>query len=105
MKGPKDFEDAMHGIYVQAKADLKYTSSIYLDMLFRHGGLGTAKRLINAPTVSAGYTTLYEHRRLDLTVEALVVENEQWHALFEPSEIERAQKRLEAYKYTPKQQN
>ena len=105
MKGPPDFEKSMHGIYKSAKNELNYNASIFLRMLHDHDGLGTAKRLINASQVSDGYTYLYEHKRLDLTVEALVVENEKWHALFEPSEIERARKRLEAYKYTPKQQN
>ena len=105
MKGPIGFVKAMHGIYTTAKNELGYNARIFLRMLHEHDGLGTAKRLINAPQVSEGYTYLYEHKRLDLTVEALVVENEKWHALFEPSEIERARKRLEAYRYTPKRRN
>ena len=95
----------MHGIYTSARNELGYNASIYLRMLHDHGGLGTAKRLINAPQVSEGYTYLYEHRRLDLTVEALVIENEKWHHLFEPSEIARARQRLQDYEYNPRQQN
>lgn len=97
MKGPLDFEKAMHGIYTRAKLEANYNASQYLQMLHRHDGLGTAKRLINSPTVSDGYTHLYERGHLDLTVEALVIDNPQWHHLFEPAEIERAAKRLAAY--------
>lgn len=71
-------------------------------MLHDRGGLGAAKYLINARTVSDGYTHLYERGRLDLTVEALIAENPQWHSLFEASEIERARKRLDEYGYQPK---
>jgi hypothetical protein len=31
-----------------------------------------------------------------------VVENERWHQLFEPEELERANKRLGEYGYTPR---
>jgi hypothetical protein len=101
IKGPIAFEKAMHGIYTRAKAEAGYNATIYLRMLDERGGLGTAKYLINAATVSDGYTALWQLQRLDLTVEALVIDNPQWHSLFEPSEIERARKRLGEYGYTP----
>lgn len=99
MKGPSDFEKAMHSIYTRAKLEADYNASIYLQMLHRHDGLGTAKQLINSPHVSQGYARLHELKRLDLTVEALVVENPKWHRLFLPEEIERARKRLRDYEY------
>lgn len=101
MKGPIDFEKAMHGIYTRAKLEAGYTATIFHEMLFRHGGLGTAKQLINAPKVSDGYTALFERQRLDLTVEAVVVENPQWHDLFTSDELNRARKRLAEYRYLP----
>ncbi len=75
MKGPPDFEKAMHQIYVRAKKEAGYNATIFLRMLDDRHGLGTAKYLINSSQVSDGYTHLYERGRLDLTVEALVVEN------------------------------
>lgn len=99
MRGPADFEKAMYQIYVRAKKEAGYNATIYQRMLQDRGGLATAKTLINAPKVSAGYAHLYERGRLDLTVEALVVENAQWHALFTPDEIEKARKRLLEYEY------
>lgn len=59
----------------------------------------TAKYLINAERPSDGFTHLYERGRLDLTVEAMVVENPQWHPLFTEAELERARRRLRAYGY------
>jgi len=38
------------------------------------GSLGTARRLLASNEVSAGFATLYERGRLDLTVEALVIQ-------------------------------
>lgn len=97
----KQFDNAMFDIYRRAKSEAGYTANIFLEMLNRNGGLPTAKYLINAPKPSDGYTNLYERKRLDLTVEAVVVENTRWHPLFTPEEIEKAKKRLSAYGYTP----
>jgi len=38
------------------------------------GGLATAKQLLWSETPSDGFTTLWAHHRLDLTVEAHVLE-------------------------------
>lgn len=69
-------------------------------MLCEHGGLETAKRLINAPNVSEGYTALWERKRLDLTVEALI-QDMKWREFFTEEELKKAQKRLEDYDYKP----
>lgn len=89
----------MFGIYQKAKAEAGYTATVFLNMLHRQKGILTAKQLINAPRVSDGYTALYIAERLDLTVEAMVIENSQWHVLFEPEELQRARNRLEQYNY------
>lgn len=93
------FDDAMFRIYETAKTEAGYTASVFLGMLGRQGGLLTAKQLINGSKPSDGYTALYERGRLDLTVEALVVENEKWHSLFTADELARARKRLREYGY------
>jgi len=96
-----DFDQAMHNIYRKAKIEAGYTASIFFRMLTEKGGIATAKQLINATTVSDGYTALWERGRLDLTVEAMVLENTRFHTLFTPQEIERSRKRLAEYKYNP----
>ena len=95
----REFDQAMHTIYTRAKNEVGYTASIFLSMLFDKGGLATAKQLINASKVSDGYTALWERGRLDLTVEAVVVETPPFHALFTSDELERAKRRLRDYRY------
>jgi len=95
----REFEDAMHNIYHRALKEAKYKASGFLNMLLEHRGLETARRLIHSPRVSDGYTALWERRRLDLTVEALIYNNEKWHALFSPAELSICKKRLESYGY------
>ena len=95
----KKFDVAMFGIYRAAKDEVGYTATIFLGMLHDRGGIATAKTLINASKPSGGYTALYERGRLDLTVEAMVIENEHWHGLFLQEELDRAKKRLVDYGY------
>ncbi|QIK95575.1 hypothetical protein G7076_02955 [Sphingomonas sp. HDW15A] len=94
------FNNAMMDIYVRAKKEAKYTASIFHRMLCEKGGLATAKQLLNDATVSQGYTALWERGRLDLTVEAVVVDNPSWHQLFTDEELSRARKRLSDYGYS-----
>ncbi len=98
----KAFDHAMFDIYRRADAELGYRPTIFLDMLHKRGGIATARQLINAAKPSDGYTRLYEANRLDLTVEAVVVENPAWHPLFTSEELVRARRRLKDYRYEPK---
>lgn len=67
-------------------------------MLSSDGGFHTATRLLTAPKVSEGFTKLWESGRLDLSVEALVVESE-WREHFSPVLLEHAEKVLQQSKY------
>lgn len=93
------FHEAMVDIYRRAKAEAAYNATRYIQMVSDHGGVEAAKILINAETPSDGYTELWRRGRLDLTVEALVIEDPQWHSLFDPTEIARARQRLKDYHY------
>jgi hypothetical protein len=99
MKLLAEFDRAMEDIYIRAKDEAGYTASIFHRMLSIHGGLATAKQLINDSTPSQGYTNLWERRRLDLTVEAVVHDNPRWHGLFTVEELAKARKRLADYGY------
>lgn len=68
----------------------------FLQMVSQDGGLATAKRLLWSDTPSDGFTTLWEHRRLDLTVEAHVLRDE-FATLFTDDDRKRARERLEQY--------
>jgi hypothetical protein len=50
-------------------------------MINNNSGWETARILLRAPTVSDGYTALWERSRLDLTVEAVILEP-RWSSLF-----------------------
>lgn len=92
------FHRAMARIYTRAKSEAGYNATRYLQMVSELGGLQTAKQLLHAPKVSDGFTHLWERGRLDLSVEALVLEPE-WKALFTHEERGRARERLASYGY------
>lgn len=92
-----DFGQAMHAVYTRARSEAGYTPSS-LSMLSDLGPLGTARKLLGAPAVSDGFAALWERGRLDLTVEALVVEP-RFAALFGEKELETARKRLHQFSY------
>ena len=94
-----EFDEAMHGIYHRALSEAGYKASIFLNMLFAHRGVETARRLIHSPNISDGYTALWERKRLDLTVEALIYDNKKWHPLFTLDELAICCKRLRQYEY------
>ena len=98
----EEFDEAMHDIYRRALSEAGYKASIILNMLFEHRGVETAKRLIHSSKVSDGYTALWERGRLDLTVEALISDNEKWQPLFSAEEIAICRKRLKQYEYVRK---
>ena len=92
------FGEAMFAIYREAK-ELGYTPNTFLRMLSDKGPLETARQLINTSKSSYGYTRLWELRRLDLSVEAVIHDNEKWPGLFTQDELHRCKRRLADYGY------
>ena len=97
----RDFHHAMIDVH-RAAAEIGYRATIFIGMVQDRGGLATAKALINSNVASDGYTKLFELGRLDLSVEAVVIDNPAWHELFTVDELARARKRLKDYRYEPK---
>ncbi len=89
----------MMDIYHRARAEAKYNATRYLRMLGQHGGLENARILLLSTTVSEGYAVLWERGQLDLTVEAMILDQPQWHQLFSAEELEIARRRLREYDY------
>ena len=94
-----DFDEEMMNIYHRALGEAGYRAARFQQMLFKYKGLETAKILLHSVTVSEGYTALWERGRLDLTVEAVIINNEQYHTLFTEEELEICRKRLRKYNY------
>jgi hypothetical protein len=90
------FDAAMVAIYTTAKRDLGYNATRFLQMITDEGGLGAARKLLHASAVSDGFTTLWERRRLDLSVEAHVLRPE-FAGLFTEGERRIARQRLHDY--------
>jgi len=94
-----EFDQEMLRIYQRALSEAHYKATRFLTMLHEHRGLETARLLIHSPTVSEGYTALWERKRLDLTVEAVIHDNPKWHPLFKQEELNICVKRLTDYGY------
>jgi hypothetical protein len=75
-----------------------YNPTLFQQMLHERQGVGTARALLNSNKPSSGFTTLWEKGRLDLTLEAIVIQ-EPWAALFTSSELATARKRLKDLGY------
>jgi len=94
----KSFHAAMIDVYVRAKSEAEYIASRFLTMVTEQGGYEAARTLLHASSVSDGYTALWERKRLDLTVEAVILRPE-WHDLFSEEERNIARERLTQYGY------
>ena len=90
----------MVGVYRRAKSEAGYNATYFLRMISEQGGLATARSLVMSATVSEGFTALWERKRLDLTVEALVLEP-QFAGLFSEAELDLARERLAQYGLCP----
>lgn len=97
----KRFEQDMIDIYTTAKKECGYNASRFLQMLSAKGGLVAAKQLISKPGGTDGFTTLWEHGRLDLSVEAHVLKPE-YAELFTDEEHRMCRERLKQFGYMAK---
>ncbi len=93
-----EFPVLMRSIYDRAKAECGYNATRFKRMLEERGGVETAKVLLKAPTVSDGFVELYMRNRLDLTVEAQLLENPQFWPLFTDTELDTARRWLQQYR-------
>lgn len=92
------FHHEMVGIYETAKKELHYNASYFIKMVAEHGGVKTAQKLLASSEPSSGFTVLWEHQRLDLSVESLVLRPD-YLPLFTEQEREIARARLAEYGY------
>ena len=90
----------MIDIYENAKRDLGYVATRFLQLVSGKGGVEAAREPITSSRPSAGFTTLWENHRLDLSVERLVLEPA-YESLFTAHERDLALKRLHDYGYDP----
>lgn len=94
----KQFDAAMKNIYKQAKAECGYNATYFLRMLGEKGGLQTARHLLRSSDIQYGFTELWQHGLLRLTVEAHVLKTE-FAELFTEGERKEAASRLRNHGY------
>lgn len=88
------FEEAMRNIYRES-TKFGYYPNRFLQMIEERGALETARHLLHSPHLSDGFITLWEKKRLDLSVEALVSDSK-WRSLFSKEDLETAVNRLKS---------
>lgn len=97
----QEFGRRMVETYRRSVTEANYNATYFRSMLAQLGPVDTARKLLASPAVSDGFAALWERGRMDLTVEALVVEPE-FADLFTEDEIETARRRLEQFGYSPR---
>lgn len=93
-----EFHALMRSIYDRAKSECGYNATRFKQMLEAMGGVETAKTLLRAPSVSDGFVELYMLKRLDLTVEAQLLEHPKFWELFTEAELDTARRWLKVYR-------
>lgn len=88
----------MLDVYRKAKKEAGYAANYFLQMVDDVGGLEAARRLLMAKSVSSGFSSLWEKGRLDLSVEAVVLQG-RFAGLFTDEEKQVARARLTEYGY------
>lgn len=97
-----DLEQAFHQEMVrtyQEAVKIGYRPARFMQMLSDNSGIETARIILAQPNITDGFTTLFEKKRLDLAVEALVLKPE-YAALFSDDERAHARTRLAEVGYT-----
>ncbi len=95
------FIDACYADAIECKR-LGYDPHEFLRMLSEHGPRETARRLVPDGSLNRlpyGFTRLWELGRLDLTLEAFIHDNPQFHPLFDRDTIANCEARLAAAEY------
>jgi len=92
------FHKEMILLYEKALDECGYKARIFIHMIRDKGGVETAKSLLQVRGHPEGLTVLWEKKRLDISVEALVLES-QWSTLFTKGELDVAEKRLNELGY------
>lgn len=88
------FHERMLQIYEQAQSECNYNATRFLQMVSEHGGLAAAKQLLRAGGFSDGLARLWKEKRLDISMEATVLQNP-WNQLFSEEELAIARKKLD----------
>jgi len=78
--------------------EISYNPQRFRQMIAEHGAVGAVRRLLQGSNASDGFTTLWEHRRLEMSCEAIALLP--WYASsFSAEELETARYRLTQHEF------
>jgi 5-methylcytosine-specific restriction enzyme A len=94
-----EFTHRMLAIYDDAKQQIGYPANRFRQKVLKDGGVKAAKFWLQpSKDPTEGFARLVARNRLDLSVEAVVL-NPRWSHLFEQTELDLARSRLEEFGY------
>ena len=100
MDSEQNFHKFILFVHETAVRETGYKAPKFRRMVLEHGALNASKQLLTGKhKITQGLSNLVIHSRLDLSVEASVIQPE-WRDLFERSELIIAVKRLKELNYT-----
>lgn len=94
------FNELIMSIDASLDAGAKINKSTILDLLYRYGAIGTAKRLVEegAKNLQSGFIKMFEINRLDLTFENIILKKK-YRVLFDERTLSNAREKLEKLNY------
>ncbi|MYX25829.1 hypothetical protein GTY75_03940 [Streptomyces sp. SID8381] len=94
----RQFHRAMVLGVERLKREISYNATRFMEMVGELGGAEAARQLLRGRDASDGFTTLWEHGRLDMSVEAFVLLP--WYReLFTEEQLETAERRLREHRF------
>ncbi|KAF0187236.1 MAG: hypothetical protein FD163_511 [Hyphomonadaceae bacterium] len=90
------FSEAVSGLYKRTQIECNHRQTFLKDLADSIGGYRAAKKILGNKKYLIGIASLKNYNRLDLSVEALVVDP-QWEGIFTKRQLEVARERLSQY--------
>lgn len=89
--------DMVRGVE-QLKREIGYNATRFIQLISEHGGAEAARHLLTGRDASDGFTTLWTHARLDMSVEAHALLP--WYReLFTDEQLSAAERRLREHRF------
>ena len=87
------FKEHLLNLARRSNDEIQYHPGYFIKMVKTQGGVGAAKTLLALPQASEGFDVLRKLGRLDLSMEAAVIEHP-WSSLFTSNELAICRARL-----------
>ena len=96
----KSFHEEIINLYKKITKMVKYKPTRLMDYINKYGGYEAAVKYISTESNVQDFAVLWEHERLDLSVEALITQ-EKYRPLFSEDILAFCDRKLKEYSYAP----